>query len=240
MTAPDIGAYASLTAKSIAANARRLGLTWTISPATVQSYDAASGLASVIFDGDVTELMTTSLTGALSSGDRVMVMTVPPSSNYVIGPIGSQSRTGDVVGYDSSTANSASITAETIISTIVTNRELRTGRCYEVQTTGHFVANTLAVPVLNTMGALKVRRNNLAGAVCFDQRTTVLTALGFFISQYMASQFQVSSTGVATLVLTLASNTATPVLDIASATAVRWFKVVDIGNADDFSNLPSI
>lgn len=241
MTSPEIAAYTALTAKAVAANARRLGLTWTVSPATVESYDFSTGLAVAVLDGDLIELTMTSLTGELFSGDRVMVMTAPPSSNYVIGPVGPQSPRGGIVGFDSSTSSSAAITAETVISTVVTNQNLRAGRCYEIQIVGHYVTDALVTPVLNTMGLLRVRKDNLAGTVALDQRTVVLTPVGFFISQYHAGQFQVTNTGVVTLVLTLASNTVTGVLNLANTTgSLRWIKVVDIGDVDDFSNIRSI
>lgn len=79
MAAEEIG----VAVKELQAEARRLGLTWDLRPATI--IDNRVTLTGII-DGDltvVTEL--TSLVGRPEAGARVMVMSVPPSGNYVVG-----------------------------------------------------------------------------------------------------------------------------------------------------------
>jgi hypothetical protein len=60
--------------------ATRLGLAWRLRPGTVQD-DGTT----VIVDGDSSALSTISLVGKCPPGQRVMVLYVPPSSNYIVG-----------------------------------------------------------------------------------------------------------------------------------------------------------
>lgn len=62
-------------------NAARLGLTWEMRPATVQTADPCT----VIVDGDVSPIAATPLTGGVAPGMRVMTMAVPPSALYITG-----------------------------------------------------------------------------------------------------------------------------------------------------------
>jgi hypothetical protein len=72
-------------AQAIQDNAKRLGLTWTLRPGTVQSYDGASGQVSVTFDNDTVAIGAVSLAGILVPGQRVMGMIIPPGGNFIIG-----------------------------------------------------------------------------------------------------------------------------------------------------------
>jgi len=72
-------------AQAIQDNAKRLGLTWTLRPGTVQSYDGASGQVSVTFDSDTVAIGAVSLAGILVPGQRVMGMIIPPGGNFIIG-----------------------------------------------------------------------------------------------------------------------------------------------------------
>lgn len=74
--------------QSIAENAKRLGLSWDITMATVADGDNAGSLAAV-FDADADSGAQTlgliSMIGAVAPGARVYVMTVPPAGNYIVG-----------------------------------------------------------------------------------------------------------------------------------------------------------
>ena len=67
--------------EAIVENADKLGLTWGLRPATVVAADPL--LAT--YDGDTEPISMTSMTGALSAGERVYAIRVPPSGNYIIG-----------------------------------------------------------------------------------------------------------------------------------------------------------
>lgn len=68
-------------------NAEALGLKWQLRPATVVF--SSNGITSVRYDGDVDEINARAvpLVDNVVAGDRVMILIVPPSSNYVIGRI---------------------------------------------------------------------------------------------------------------------------------------------------------
>jgi hypothetical protein len=72
-------------AQAIQDNAKRLGLTWTLRPGTVQAYSGDSGQVSIIFDGDTTAIGAVSLAGILIPAQRVMGMIIPPGGNFIIG-----------------------------------------------------------------------------------------------------------------------------------------------------------
>lgn len=75
--------------KMLVENAKRLGLSWSLRPATVLSSSEVSATAPrVILDGDSTQIRPVSLIGALHPQQRVMVMITPPSGLHVVGRIG--------------------------------------------------------------------------------------------------------------------------------------------------------
>lgn len=64
-------------------NAGSLNLTWELRPATVSSM--LNGAVSLVFDGDTNITLAISMVGDLGGGDRVNVIQIPPSGNYVVG-----------------------------------------------------------------------------------------------------------------------------------------------------------
>jgi hypothetical protein len=84
MTDPSLyvaGAQAALD------NAPRQGLTWRLIPGTIVASTGSSII--VLLDGDdTTPSQAQSLIGTLNTGQRVMVMVVPPQGNYVVGTYG--------------------------------------------------------------------------------------------------------------------------------------------------------
>lgn len=71
----------STGAKAIVNNAKRLGLTWTLTLATVTN---ASPVEAIV-DGDSVPIGMVSMVGFLSLGQRVYVIQVPPSGNFIVG-----------------------------------------------------------------------------------------------------------------------------------------------------------
>lgn len=78
-----ISPEAQLTAQAVVENAQRLGLTWALTVATVVGVNPITA----VMDGDDTDIPVTSMVGPLANGQRVYVIVVPPSGNYVIGVI---------------------------------------------------------------------------------------------------------------------------------------------------------
>lgn len=86
MTAPGIDA----TTVALIEQARRLGLTWTLTPATVSTDSSDVMNVQVLIDGSpLNATRAISLIGQLVTGMRVMVASVPPQGNYIIGFYGS-------------------------------------------------------------------------------------------------------------------------------------------------------
>lgn len=107
-------------AEAVYLNAQRNGLTWRLTPGTVLSSD--SGLLtsiSVQLDGDDNSISAQSLIGPLLIGARVMVMTVPPQGNYIIGYYGASKQ---VVSYIDEIVRNSSVgpftTTETVLDEI--------------------------------------------------------------------------------------------------------------------------
>ena len=79
---------AATTVSAIAENAERLGLTWSMKPATVTGYDWDTNTATAVYDGDDVAIGMVSLTGPLLADFRVMAMFVPPSGNFIVSTLG--------------------------------------------------------------------------------------------------------------------------------------------------------
>jgi hypothetical protein len=97
--------------QAIIENARRLGLIWTLRPATVGTVDPLT----VVDDADTVgkiKLGAVSLIGPLNSGARVMTLVVPPGGLFVIGalaPPGSPAI--DVYAFTNQTGNTTGSTS---------------------------------------------------------------------------------------------------------------------------------
>lgn len=72
----------SAQTQAVVDGAKRLGLTWTLRPATVAT--SADGPV-VIYDGDTIVTGAVPLNGNAIPGDRVMMLQIPPGGNYIIG-----------------------------------------------------------------------------------------------------------------------------------------------------------
>jgi hypothetical protein len=68
-------------AQAVVENAKRLGLTWTLTLATVTSTSPVEA----IVDGDTAAIGMVPMIGRLLVGRRVYVIQVPPSGNYIVG-----------------------------------------------------------------------------------------------------------------------------------------------------------
>lgn len=104
MTGVDVGALV----RELAAQSRRLGLTWGLRPATVTGTVGSPTTAT--YDGDDVEIRVTSLVGSLYVGQRVMVMFVPPAGNFVIGSLSVQQRGTIIARADRSSSTSTTTT----------------------------------------------------------------------------------------------------------------------------------
>ena len=83
---PMVG-VAVAAARSVVNNARALGLTWQLRPATVALDSPDEANIEATLDGDVAVLSMVSLVGPLLEGQRVMTMIIPPAGMFIIGTI---------------------------------------------------------------------------------------------------------------------------------------------------------
>ncbi len=72
-------------AQQVVADAKRLGLTWTMQNGTVT---ATSPVTKVQMDGDNVSIQVTSMIGPVGVGLRVYVIQVPPAGNFIVGFVG--------------------------------------------------------------------------------------------------------------------------------------------------------
>lgn len=116
-------------AQAIVENAGRLGLTWGISPATVQQASVSNGFVQLIMDGDTTPIQAMSLVGGLLPGWRVMVMKVPPSNNYVIGSL---VQSFGMIAYGSRTTNTGTTTTTELAVLSLSDVHVKAGVAYHI------------------------------------------------------------------------------------------------------------
>jgi hypothetical protein len=71
-------------AQQVVADAKRLGLTWTLQNGTV----TATSPTRVQMDGDNVSIQVTSMIGPVGVGVRVYIIQVPPAGNFIVGFVG--------------------------------------------------------------------------------------------------------------------------------------------------------
>lgn len=135
MTAPAIhrdARSAHLVAAGVQAmveGADRLGLKWNIGPATVQQASVSNGFVQLIMDGDTTPIQAMSLTGDLLPGWRVMVISVPPSANFVIGSL---VKSSGLIAYGSRVTNTGTTTTTELPVLSLSDVHVKAGVAYHI------------------------------------------------------------------------------------------------------------
>lgn len=77
-------ALVSAGINAVVQNASRLGISWNLLLGTVVDGTNPAAIK-VTCDGDSTNVTVTSMIGALTQGDRVYVLQVPPSGLFIMG-----------------------------------------------------------------------------------------------------------------------------------------------------------
>lgn len=230
--APDL---IGVGAQAIQDRARALGLTWILRPATVRTYNAATGKATAIYDGDTVPLGMDCLIGLLTVGQRVMGMAVPPGGNYILGRVGGNvTTTPSMVGYTSAFGNTTGTSAELLVQT-TPSMNLVAGRCYEARVFGHYTMGTA-----NSTGVVRLRKTNIAGTTVGEWGTGPVSVFGANTSAYLINKFQVTTSGAVVLVKTLASTSAVLIIDSSGTNTPRTIEVWDVGPASLYTNVVSI
>jgi hypothetical protein len=130
----------ALGAKAVVENAKRLGLQWGMSAATVQQNLDSGNLIQVIFDGDSVPVLAMSLVGKLLPGFRVMVISVPPSANYIIGTF---TQIYGIVGYGSRDTNTSTTTTSEIGVLTLSSVPIVQGVAYHIYTSDMIMDSTV-------------------------------------------------------------------------------------------------
>jgi hypothetical protein len=100
------------SAKAIIDNANRLGLTWTMRPATVSSlaFTTTTNPTHIIYDGDTATVAAVSVCGVPPPGSRVLCIQLPPSGNFIIGSLSGTTQSQLVARDRAVTVNDFTIT----------------------------------------------------------------------------------------------------------------------------------
>jgi len=117
VTEPGPVGDAAATAQAIVENAQRLGLTWTLRLATVVD-GSSPGAVVATYDGDTAPIAMTSMIGTFVVGQRVYVIQVPPSGNFITGFTGGPSAGSAWVARQTLGASAASVTFSNIPTTL--------------------------------------------------------------------------------------------------------------------------
>jgi hypothetical protein len=228
-------ALVGIGAQSIVDRGRKLGLTWSLRPATVMATNNIANLSGIQiqYDGDNTTLQVANLSGqSLQVGDRVMGLEVPPSANYIVGRLGSPA-VG--LGYWDSISSTAPVafTGETVILNIASVQWLPL-RAYEIK----FRADILTTTGTNA-AVWRIREDGIAGTVL---GVGVWAARNIQSNDWGSDLIVVNSTKTtvtADLTLTMAA-TAGTLTASGTASQLIWLRVYDIGPSFMFPNTISV
>lgn len=221
VAAPDL---IGVGVEATVARAQSLGLTWTLRPGSVsQASNNTNNYVTVTYDGDTEPVNSINITGSdLTLDDRVMAMFVPPSGLFVIGLLDSTATGRGVVGFVSSSANTAAIGGETVIMTTALMR-LHAGRAYRTHYRGAVSTS------LTTQAIMRVHMGTTTAGQTLDQ--------GFYFPTLGTLWHTEGSVIVVadrnqsnTMVLTMQASAGT-VTGIADPTAPRQFDISDVGPA---------
>jgi hypothetical protein len=91
----------SVGLQALKERAKDLGITWGLRPATVVSVHSY-GL-NATYDGDTKPINMTSMIGTLGPGERVYVLSIPPSGNFVVGRISNCESGDELVSFTTQT-----------------------------------------------------------------------------------------------------------------------------------------
>lgn len=222
----EVTAQVSASTQETVDTAKRLGLTWTLRPATINTIVPLTAT----YDGDTQPIDMVPLMGPLSIGGRVYGLFVPPAGNFIIGQVdvgtpGLKDRVDSIV-------SSAAIGAvETVVLTGNTMNFIK-NRCYAVKIRGRIITSAANTAVY------RVRQTNLTGTELHQMQIVRSNAVGteFYDETRVAVT---SATGSDNFVLTATIAAGTTTMQ-ASAQDVRFMEIWDVGPASDYPNAIAI
>lgn len=211
---------------AIVENAKRLGLTWTIRPATVSTTDGVNAVGT--YDGDNGVLIPLINMVSAGAGERVYVIAVPEGGNYIVGRPGRR----DLLDRVDSAVSSAAIGAEAVV--LTGNPVLWiNNRAYRVK-----IRSATTSSITNVV-QYRIRQTNLTGTVLH-----LTQDLGNTTGFTMYDEMVIVRTGgtdlLDNLVLTVSASTGTVTMT-GGATFVRYLEVWELpGAPGDYPNAITI
>jgi hypothetical protein len=137
----DVATSASSAAASaLIQNADRLGLKWDLKPATVSQVDP---VVTVVYDGDMTPITAVSMIGNVSIDQRVYVIFVPPSGNFIVGTTSVSNGPMGVIAWARRSAPKTGLGATETGVELLDSFFLPVNRFYSVHTESLYIASTL-------------------------------------------------------------------------------------------------
>jgi hypothetical protein len=222
--------------KALQDNAERLGLTWGIRPAEITSTDPVQALV----DADTEPIGVIPMIGSLYVGQRVYIMRVPPSANYVVGLVVGDDTPppiGTTVGWTAASGDSAAIGGETsILGTGLVN--FLNGCAYEID----YEAD-VGGSVGGNFANFQIRRTSVAGTVVRANSGHPMSSVAGFGSTCKGSAIVKNTSGASiafVAVLTLSSPLAGTVAIAGASNRLAFLRVRYIGEAADFLNATAL
>lgn len=179
--------------RSIIAHAERLGLAWRLRPATVSTPQAGT---MVIVDGTTIPIKAVSLVGALSPGDRVMLLLSTPSGCHVVGFTGSASTRVIDSLIISTVGTYYNATAEALVTSASVSGFLYAGNRYEIS-----VGTPITSATTGHVGRFRLRIGSIAGTVITQKQHTIPVG-GYTEAVYFHTLYDAPSSGLASIYLT--------------------------------------
>lgn len=207
----------SVGAKSVVAQAKRLGLTWGLRIGTVVD-TTSTGQFNVRMDGDTASILVTPMTGPVLEGDRVYVISVPPSGNFLIGTV-TRIFPGQRIATSARTASVGTFTVETVIDTVVA--PLIAGKTYILTWYGRLFKD-----VADGIARFRIREDSISGTVLAITQLYTTVTINQSFPTIIKVQYTATATGDKTFVTTSNRQTGTGNLTAqAAADAVAYFYV---------------
>lgn len=224
--------------EQLIADAKRLGLVWSLVQATVAPVTGTPGVwpihnTYVIQDNDTNVTRAISLIGNIAGGTRVMIMHVPPQGNYIIGATSSFTPGVQYVAWSST--SSPSIGASPTALFTITGVSYQPLRAYRVSF-GQMISSSLS----NTYADFRLHKQGGTQLGEYGRYTTVALGTNYHASGalYVSNPTSVTVSNQ-TVELRVSASIGT-ITQFASSDTARFLIVEDCGPAASFPFATSV
>lgn len=191
MTSPEDPALISVGVQALKDNAQRLGLTWQLTMATIQT---AGNSPIIIMDGDSTTFINAiSMIGNPPAGSRVYVLLIPPGGIYLVGLVGAPFPKR--VATTTRVASVGPFTAETELDAVTAT--LVKGKTYRIVWYGRLFSS-----VADGIARFRIREDSTSGTVLAITQLFTGTTLNQSFPVYIEVEYTSTNTEEKTFVTT--------------------------------------